>query len=188
MPPTFPETVLETGSLILRPLSASDIPDVQAAASDALTQQWLPLANPYTLEHATDWCTKAAPAVREEGKGITFAVADKATDHLVGAISLGKVGWRSLSCEIGYWVAPWARGQGVAAAAARAVVAWVFDAQGFERVELKAATGNVASRNTALRAGFREEGVMRNAGVTHGGRVDLVLYSVIPADLPTRLQ
>lgn len=32
-------------------------------------------------------------------------------------------------------------------------------------------------------AGFTFEGTARNAGVVHGARVDLAVYSLIPADL-----
>ena len=44
-------------------------------------------------------------------------------------------------------------------------------------MELKAATGNRASQRTALKAGLQREGIMRNAGFIHTGRVDLVLFS-----------
>ena len=60
---------------------------------------------------------------------------------------------------------------------------WALREQGFERVELRAATGNLASQRVAEKAGFVREGVARNAGhVTHG-RVDLVVYSLTRADL-----
>jgi len=49
-----------------------------------------------------------------------------------------------------------------------------------ERVELTAATGNRASQRVAEKAGFEFEGVMRNAGYTHHGRVDLCLYAITP--------
>ena len=53
----------------------------------------------------------------------------------------------------------------------------------FERVELRAATGNLASQRVAEKAGFVREGVARNAGHVHAGRVDLVVYSLTRADL-----
>ena len=54
---------------------------------------------------------------------------------------------------------------------------------GFERMELRAATGNLASQRVAEKAGFVREGVARNAGRVHAGRVDLVVYSLTRADL-----
>ena len=47
----------------------------------------------------------------------------------------------------------------------------------------RAATGNAASRRVTEKAGFRAEGVARSAGYVHGGRVDLVIYSLVRSDL-----
>lgn len=43
MTPTFPETRLLAGDLLLRPFSAIDIEENQIACADPLIQQWLPL-------------------------------------------------------------------------------------------------------------------------------------------------
>ncbi|MGW4378696.1 GNAT family N-acetyltransferase [Kitasatospora sp. NPDC004531] len=183
MPGTFPVTVLHTSRLTLRPFTAADIEDTRAGCADELTQRWLPLPRPYTREVATAWCTDVAHALRESGDGVHFAVADRAGGRLLGTVGLKKTDWRARVSEVGYWVAPWARGRGVAAEATRAVGAWVLTDRAFQRMELRAATGNTASRRVALRAGLREEGVLRNAGFVHAGRVDLVLYSLVPPDL-----
>ncbi|RAG85962.1 N-acetyltransferase [Streptacidiphilus pinicola] len=179
----FPETVLRTDSLVLRPFSRADVEDTRIAASDELTQTWLPLPLPYTLDHAVDWCTRASHALRDSGDGVHFAIADPDTDRLLGTIGLRKTDWRALTTEVGYWIAPWARGRGVAVEAAREIGRWALEERALERVELRAATGNLASRRVAERAGYRQEGVLRNAGITHGGRVDLAVYSLTPDDL-----
>ena len=54
--------------------------------------------------------------------------------------------------------------------------------QGFERLELRAATGNLASQRVAEKAGFTREGVLRNAGYVHDGRVDMVVYALVRGD------
>jgi RimJ/RimL family protein N-acetyltransferase len=61
---------------------------------------------------------------------------------------------------------------------------WVLRDQGFERVELRAATGNLASQRVAEKAGFTREGVLRNAGSVNAGRVDMVVYSLVRGDPP----
>ena len=55
--------------------------------------------------------------------------------------------------------------------------------QGVERLELRAATGNLASQRVAEKAGFTREGVLRNAGYVNDGRVDMVVYSLVRGDL-----
>jgi hypothetical protein len=40
-----------------------------------------------------------------------------------------------------------------------------------------------ASRRVAEKAGFHYEGMLRNAGYVHSGRVDLELWSLVAADV-----
>jgi RimJ/RimL family protein N-acetyltransferase len=78
-------------------------------------------------------------------------------------------------------VAPWARSHGYAVEAAGATAAHAFDT-GLYRVELLAATGNIASQRVAERAGFTREGVLREALIVPGGRADAVLFSLLRGD------
>jgi RimJ/RimL family protein N-acetyltransferase len=178
----FPDdAVLTAEGFVLRPLCEADTADVARACADEVTQRWLPLPSPYTEEVARGFITEFAPAQQSGGAGIVRAV--ESAGRFVGCISLKETDWAERVTEIGYWVAPWARGLGVAGRATRLLAEWALSDQGLERVELLAATGNVASQRSAERAGFVREGVLRNAGHVHGGRVDLVVYSLIRADL-----
>jgi RimJ/RimL family protein N-acetyltransferase len=103
--------------------------------------------------------------------------------RLVGSIDLKHTDWAAGVTEIGYWAAPEARGNGYLAEATEALARWTLAEVGFHRVELRIAAGNAASRRVAEKAGFRAEGVARSAGYVHGGRVDLVLYSLVRSEL-----
>src|SRR5665811_306651 len=178
--PTFHETTLTAGDLTLRPLTQLDADDVTEACQDAETLRWLPIPRPYTQANAEWFIGTFAPAQREAGAGIVFAI--ESAGRLVGASDLKHVNWAYKVAEVGYWVAPWARDRGVASDATRALARWAIRDHGFERVELFAATGNIASQRAAEKAGFVREGVARNAGYVHDGRVDLVLFSLVPGD------
>ena len=110
-------------------------------------------------------------------------MADPDSSRLVGSISLEETDWRALTSEAGYWVSPWARGCGLATEATRVLADWLLGNQGFERLGLRVATGNTVWQRVAVRAGFKREGVLRNAGFVHAGRVDLAVYSKIGTDL-----
>lgn len=74
-------------------------------------------------------------------------------------LSSPQAGWLNVdqpdsTVEVGYWVAPWARGRGVATAATRAVTRWAIEELGAKRVTLEAASTNYASQQVALNAGF----------------------------------
>ena len=167
--PTFHEITLTAGDLTLRPLAGSDADDVAEACQDLETLRWLPIPRPYTLANA-EWFIGTVFAIQSAGR-------------LAGVVDLKHVNWASRVAEVGYWVAPWARGRGVASRASRALAEWAICDHGFERVELFATTGNIASQRAAEKAGFVREGVARNAGYVHDGRVDLVLFSLVPDDL-----
>ena len=87
-----------------------------------------------------------------------------------------------LGPAIGYWIAPWARGQGYAAETAHALAEWAIGL-GAPRVHLFADVRNTASLAVARRAGFTQEGVVR-AGLAYrdGSRGDAALFSRLPGD------
>ena len=179
--PIFPQTTLAAENLILRPFTPTDADDVTEACQDIETLRWLALPRPYTRANAEWFIGTFGPGQRESGAGIVFAI--ESAGRLAGAIDLKGVNWEARIAEVGYWVAPWARGRGVAAQATRVLSEWAIRDHGFERVQLFAAVGNAASQRVAEKAGFVREGVARNACCVPDGRADMVLFSLVPEDL-----
>lgn len=179
-----PGQIIDGYGVRLRPLGLADADDVAAACADPQTQRFLPrLPSPYTRDDATWWITKGAPMLWAAG-GAAYAVADPATDRLIGNVSLSQPSPERGQLEIGYWVAPGARRRGVATAAASALSEWAF-ARGTARLELLTSWENVASQRVALAAGFQREGVRREAvaGVD-GRRYDAVVWTRLAGDPP----
>jgi RimJ/RimL family protein N-acetyltransferase len=79
--------------------------------------------------------------------------------------------------------APWAVGHGYAKEALRAISRWALLDQGFNRLQVTAAAGNAAPQRVAAACGFVREGILRNAGRTRSGQVDMVMYGLVPGDL-----
>ena len=63
---------------------------------------------------------------------------------------------------LGYWVVPPERGQGAATAAVALIVPWALDVLDLLRMEAWVQPENVASQRVLRRAGFQEEGRLRN--------------------------
>ena len=97
----------------LRPYRArATSPTLVAGCADPLTQRFISgLPDPYTEADARWWITEGAPAAWTGG-GAAYAIADPATDRLLGAVGLSNPVPARRQAEIGYWVAPWARGRG----------------------------------------------------------------------------
>nr|WP_199509700.1 GNAT family N-acetyltransferase [Nucisporomicrobium flavum] len=164
----------------LRRYRPADAGAVLAACNDPLTQRFLPaLPRPYTEADAHWWVTEGAAAASPSGGN--YALADPVTDELIGSIGLlyaqENVG------SIGYWIAPQARGRGVATAATRALTEFAFTA-GYARIELRTELENAASQRVALGAGYTWEGVGRAAGAGPGGRHDLIVWARVAGDPP----
>lgn len=175
------ETVHGPDGLVLRALTLDDTDAVVRACNDPLTQRWLPLPRPYTPAHAELYIARVAPERRARGTGIVRAVEQDGA--FAGVIDLKNVSWAARTAELGYWLHPDHRGRGLAGRAAHLLATWAMARSGFERVEARVATGNAASLASLQAAGFTPEGVLRNAGYTHAGRVDLTVLSLIRADV-----
>jgi RimJ/RimL family protein N-acetyltransferase len=172
------DVTLHTERLTLRPFGETDVEAVMAAAADPEMRRWMPWAERQTPEQAITWCT--ALAHEDPEHRVNFAIVPRG-GHCAGSVGLGRAAWEGGRVEIGYWVAPWARRRGYAVEAVRAVTALAFD-RGLHRVELLAATGNLASQAVAAKAGFTREGVLREAVLVPGGRSDAVLFSLLAGD------
>ncbi|UOE22051.1 GNAT family N-acetyltransferase [Thermobifida halotolerans] len=182
----MPSVILETDRMLLRAFTEGDVDDVLRAARDPLTQRWLPIpapGQPYTRSDAVTWCVETAPAIRATGDGQQWAAVCRETGRYVGSFGLVRTNWAARVTEIGYLLAPDLRGRGLAPEAVVAVTRWALLDQGFERVALKAATANTASRRVAEKAGYVYEGIERNSMPLHRGRTDLAVYSAIRPDL-----
>jgi RimJ/RimL family protein N-acetyltransferase len=196
MTSTFPDITISTDRLLLHPFEEADIPELAEMMNDELTVAWTSVPSPYTLDEARDWITRRAPAERTEGRGIVLAVTESLTHRLVGSVSLMNTNWRTLATEVGYVIAPWARGEGYAAESVLALGQWLFRDQKFERLELRTAAGNTASQQVAQKIGCISEGILRNAHIARsrtedGGwtdiRTDLIVWGLLPEDLEDSL-
>ncbi len=157
--------------LLLRLPQDSDVAEITAACQDATLARWVPVPVPYDTGHAQAFVSSRAAAWADEEHGeMTFAVTDAASGRLLAMVGLKAAdpGMR----EIGYWTAPWARGQGVMTTAARLTCRFGFDVLGLQRIEWWAAVGNGASRRVAEKVGFTMEGTCRSRLPHRGERLD----------------
>ncbi|HEY2947020.1 MAG TPA: GNAT family N-acetyltransferase [Micromonosporaceae bacterium] len=179
----FPTLTVSTPRLHVRPLAADDAPGVAEIFADKQTQRWLPFPREFGEIEGLAWCTDMAAERRDSGDGDHYGIIRREDDRLVGCLWTKRTDWVGRVTEVSYAVAPDVRGFGLAAEAVDALAIALILEHGFQRVELRVAPGNTASRRVAEKAGFTYEGLLRNAGHVHSGRVDLEVWSFVVADL-----
>ena len=178
--PVHTHTNLEAPGLVLREFHDSDLVDLRTAFADEEIARWNPGPSDDEgiaafIAGRNDW---------SEGDHASWAVADP-SGRLVGSVSLHKIDHDQTDAEIGYWVAPWARGRGIATRAVTAAAAFGFDRIGLHRVFLYHSVENGGSCGVARAAGFQHEGTPRQSYRYADGRFhDEHLHGLLRDELP----
>ena len=171
---------LASGPTVLRPWRDSDIEAITVACQDPEIARWTRIPENYTESDARAFLLYRYDAL-VAGATAPFAIVST-EDRLLGSASILRLAWGELRGEVGYWLAPEARGQGHATRAVRLICAWGFESLGLERVDLYAAVENRASQLVAERAGFTREAVLRSYMRGKDGRLDMVAFGLLAAE------
>ncbi|MFJ2955404.1 GNAT family N-acetyltransferase [Streptomyces sp. NPDC087270] len=162
------------GGRQLRPWRPDDAGAVHAAYQDPQIQRWH-VRRADSVAEAGEWIEQWRDAWPAETGG-HWAVADAATDALLGRVALKAFDLADGQAEMAYWTVPAARGTGVCSGAVRALAAWALGDGGFHRLELAHSAANPASCRVAVATGFAQEGVRRGAARHADGWHDMHLH------------
>lgn len=172
------EPVLVDSKLLLRPWAPEDSQKVFEICQDPLIQEFTTVPVPYTKEISDAWISsrQASYANRE-----AIALAGVRNGELVLSVSIHSIHEFDHIGEVGYWVNPDARGEGLAALAVSMITEFGFGI-GFRRLSAITLPENKASQKTLLNAGFEMETLLRD-GMTRrdGTQTDAVLFAKFPA-------
>jgi RimJ/RimL family protein N-acetyltransferase len=113
------------------------------------------------------------------GRLVEFAVAERAEGAFLGSMMLHSFDAHHRRCEVGFWLAPGARGRGLGSRAVAVAVSWAFTDLDLLRVEMTTTPDNTPVFAIARRLGFTQEGVLRRRNVERGRRVDVVWFGVL---------
>ncbi|WP_433166160.1 GNAT family N-acetyltransferase [Kribbella sp. CA-247076] len=166
----FPDDVpvLTDDVVTLRAHTEADIDAVHTMCQDPEMQRWTTVPVPYRRENAVTFLTEIVPNGWRDGGMWAWAI--EYDGRYAGTVDLrdgeGGVG------EVGFAVAPDARGAGVMTRALKLVVRYAFDVLSWDRVIWRAFVGNWGSRRVAWKAGFRGLVVVPGGGRARGVRHD----------------
>jgi RimJ/RimL family protein N-acetyltransferase len=124
-----------------------------------------------------------ADADRAAGRAITLTIVEAGADVCLGQVNVHHVDWDNFRVELGLWIAPRARGRGLARTALRLVARWLIEEVGFERVQVFTEPDNRSMLRVAEAAGLKREGTLRGYTRERGTRVDVAVLSLVRRDL-----
>lgn len=165
------KVVLESKELVLRPLKPSDADDLYEACQDPEIIRWTTIPQPYERAHAEGFVTNPP-------EHIWAITIPEFNDRWCGSIEVRIPQNQQKPVDLGYMLAPWARGRGLMAAGVKLVKDYLFN-QGFEKIDIRVYPQNTASRKTALNAGFIFREIVENAETQRGELRDIAIYSAV---------
>lgn len=170
----------DVSDLRLELLTETHLDDLERLLGDPEVLRFTRLPDPAVPGYAVQWYGRYQ-AAREKGTAETFAaVAPDGT--FLGVALAPHIDAEAREMELGYMVAPGARGRGVGTEMLRQLTSWAFAEGGALRVSLLIDVANVASQRVAERAGYTLEGVLRSSYFKQGMRADVQIWSRLPSD------
>lgn len=155
--------VIETERLLLRPFTLKD--------ADAMFRNW-----------ASDQeVTKFLRWPHHKDISVTRKLL-KELGEPIGSISVVGMNERVSTVHIGYCIGrPWWR-QGITSEAFAAIIPFLFEEVGVNRIEAQHDPNNPNSGKVMLKCGLKYEGTLRQADFSNRGIVDAAMYSLMASE------
>jgi ribosomal-protein-serine acetyltransferase len=166
----------------LRPFVAADAPALFALvdANRAHLRAWLPWLD--FVREVGNIREFIAGVTERTSAGTSLELAIVHRDELCGVAGYRSLDRANREGEVGYWLRADRQGRGIMTGAVRALVRHGFESLALNRIVLRAATGNAASRGVAERLGFQLEGIAREGEWLYDHFVDLAVYALLRRD------
>jgi RimJ/RimL family protein N-acetyltransferase len=163
----------------LEPLGESHLAAVEAMLGDPDLLRFTRIPEPVPPNFAHAWL-RLYEAGRREGIREAFAIVEEGA--FLGLALAPRLDQETQTAELGYVVAPDARGRGVATEGLRQLTVWALDEAGMFRLELMISVDNPGSKRVAEHCGYVREGTLRSLHFKQGLREDTEIWSRLATD------
>jgi [ribosomal protein S5]-alanine N-acetyltransferase len=175
-------TPVETTRLTLRPVEATDLPDLLVMNVDARVTRFLPYATWRSIDDAQAWFQRMQ-ALHTVGASLQWVVQDKLSGRILGSCLLFRFDAGIARAELGYVLGHAAWGQGYMAEALRGLIGACFARMDLRRLEAEVNPANLASVQLLQCLGFTHEGLLRQRRVGHDGPYDVAIFGLLGHEL-----
>jgi ribosomal-protein-alanine N-acetyltransferase len=139
---------------------------------------------PMTVEQVRERLMRSSSDLRADYDRIDdFFWAARLGDELLGHVTLQNINRTMGTGEIGYGIAERARGRGLGTEVVRRLARMAFAESPLRKLVAFVHAENVASRRALEKAGFVQEGLLREHFVVNGVPADEAIYGLLRADL-----
>lgn len=179
------EVQLGNDQLLLRAFRLDDADAIYQAVCESKTElaRWLPWCHAaYAPSDTLEFLNLRGVAFRQDQEH-AFAIFERDSGRFAGATGVNQIDRHARRANLGYWLRTDCTGKGYATQSTLLVARWAFAALALERIEIVAATENIASQRVAVRAGATREGIARRRLRLGEEQRDAVVFSLVPSDL-----
>ncbi|GAA1551934.1 GNAT family protein [Kribbella hippodromi] len=168
-----------TGELVvLRPMEEQDYEALFAAMNDPEVMRLTGSHGQISEERAREW----ARTRKDQTDRLDLVIVDRKTDLVVGEVVLNMWDPDNQSCNFRILIGPAGQGRGLGSEATRMTVGYGFEQLGSHRISLSVFPFNPRAERAYEKAGFKREGVLRDALRWDGEWYDEVVMSVLATE------
>lgn len=174
--------VLECARIRLRPFRTTDRDGMFTLFSDPeVARFWAfpPWTDP---QQAAEYLVPLVEPVGPDTVKLAWAIADRASDQLIGTATMFNIYRDQQRAEVGYSLHRSKWGQGLAREAVARVLAYGFDELKLRRIEADIDPRNAPSLALVARFGFKREGLLAARWNVNGELCDSVVLGLLAAD------
>ena len=172
---------ISTDRLILRRMTMKDAQDIFEYSRDPEVARHVLWTAQKHISEAKEYVRYMTKRYRDDLPS-SWGIIDKESGRLVGTIGYMAFSEENASVEIGYSLARWLWGKGLATEALRAVIDYTFEAMDINRIEAQHELTNPSSGRVMEKCGMKKEGILRQRLYNKGKFVDVALYSILRED------
>ncbi len=173
---------IETHRLVLRLFTIDDADDMFSNwASDPEVTRFLTWP-PHSSADVTRKVLNSWVSRYGDGGYFQWAIEWKETGTVIGSIAVVKLEEAIESAEIGYCLGRKFWGRGIMSEALRAVMDYLFDTVGLNRITAGHDVNNPKSGRVMEKAGMKKEGVLRASGINNQGIRDVAVWAALRED------
>lgn len=165
--------------IILRNIDKSDADSIYQHASNKKIFRYTSLPYPYTKKDALEFVSKTQKELKEQNS-YELGIALKDGKGVVGMIAIANVDRENkLSAELGYWLGQKHWRQGITFEAVSLMLDMAFNDLGLKKVFAKVMEPNKPSAKLLEKAGFKQEGFLRDYEKRNGQWMNVYYYGIL---------